>query len=233
MNPRKISSFYTSSQMVQLALAPDPCSSTGLRDRAILSVLCSTGLRASELCQLEGRDLHSDRLFVRQGKFGHQRWVALPPAASRAVGRYLVTFPVPKGTAPVFRSLNGRQLSRRQIHKIVTRHARSVGLRGCVHTTRHFAATMGLNHGVSLFSVKALLGHVRLATTSNEIADLLFELESQREGLCYGKLRSEEETEIWLSWWRCINPENASASSMGLRFSRCRFSSERSHRSFR
>jgi len=56
MRPRTVPSFYTFSQMVLLCQSPDPDSATGCRDRAILALLCSAGLRASELCGLRVRE---------------------------------------------------------------------------------------------------------------------------------------------------------------------------------
>ena len=166
MKPRTLPSFYTHPQMVRLCQAPDRSSRIGLRDRALLSLLCSTGLRATELCKLQVLDLYPDRLLVRRGKFGHQRWVPVSPATRRAIDRYFTAHPPQRLASPVIRTQSGGVLSRRHLHKIVVGHARRVGLRGCVHTLRHSAATHWLNSGVSLFSVKALLGHARLSTTA-------------------------------------------------------------------
>ena len=120
MRPRTVPSFYTFSQMVLLCQSPDPDSATGCRDRAILALLCSTGLRASELCGLRVHDFKGDRLFVHRGKFGHQRWVPISKPASRALHRYLAEHPPADRLGPVFRCVKGRGLTRRRLHKIVT-----------------------------------------------------------------------------------------------------------------
>ena len=166
MRPRTVPSFYTFSQMVRLCQSPDPYSATGCRDRAILALLCSTGLRASELCGLRGHDFKGDRLFVHRGKFGHQRWVPISQPASRALHRYLVEHPPADRLGPVFRCVNGRGLTRRRLHKIVTGYSRPLGLEGGVHVLRSSAATRWLDQGVSLFHVQQALGHVRIATTA-------------------------------------------------------------------
>jgi len=93
MKPKRLPTFYTEPQMVALALSPDPRTPTGLRDRAITGLLCATGLRASELCDLRVRDLTTTTVFVRKGKFGHQRWVPVSARAHMAVRAYLKRHP--------------------------------------------------------------------------------------------------------------------------------------------
>ena len=77
MKQRTLPLVYTERQMADLVRAPRLHTPTGVRDRAILAVLCSTGVRASELCQLNVADLQGSLVFVRKGKFGDQRFVAM------------------------------------------------------------------------------------------------------------------------------------------------------------
>lgn len=171
MNLRKLPSVYTETQMAALVRAPDPCSRTGLRDRAMLAVLCACGLRASELCNLRVSDLRvsdlrAEALFVRRGKFGYQRWVPISARARAAILDYLVAFEA-TGDQPLFRSIaSGQRLSRRQVHKTVTRYSRRLKLKGGVHILRHSAATRWLDRGLDLESVRAILGHKNIATTA-------------------------------------------------------------------
>lgn len=166
MNLRKLPTVYTESQMAALVRAPDPYSATGLRDRAILATFCATGLRVSELCFLEVRDLRSEALFVRRGKFGYQRWVPISARARAAIADYLAVFKAGPDE-PVFRSIASRgRLSRRHVHKIVTGYSRPLKLRGGVHVLRHSAATRWLDRGLDLESVRAILGHKNIATTA-------------------------------------------------------------------
>jgi len=166
VNLRKLPSVYTEAQMGALVRAPDVYSPTGLRDRAILATLCATGLRASELCFLEVRDLRPEALFVRRGKFGYQRWVPISSRARAAIAEYLTHFKVSRNDQPVFRSVNGRRLTRRHLHKIVTGYSRKLRLRGGVHVLRHSAATRWLDRGLDLENVRAILGHKNIATTA-------------------------------------------------------------------
>ena len=166
VNLRKLPSVYTESQMAALVRRPDPGSRTGLRDRAMLAVLCACGLRASELCHLRVSDLRSAAIFVHRGKFGYQRWVPISDRARAAITEYLTVFKA-AGDQPVFRSIaSGRRLSRRQVHKIVTKYSQSLKLKGGVHILRHSAATRWLDRGLDLESVRAILGHKNIATTA-------------------------------------------------------------------
>lgn len=166
MNLRKLPLVYSEVQMASLVRSPDLYSRTGLRDRAILATLCACALRASELCHLRVRDLRADLLFVRQGKFGFQRWVPISAKARAAIDDYLRYSPVSRDDQPVFRSLSGRQLSRRHLHKLVTKYSRPLKLRGGVHTLRHSAATRMLNRELDLESIRVILGHQNIATTA-------------------------------------------------------------------
>ena len=162
---RLLPKFLSEPQMITLALAPDPTSHEGPRDRAILALLCACGLRASELCDLRVRDVRPDLVFVRAGKFGHQRLVPVSPAAYRAVRAYLAAYPA-GADEPLFRTGPRRPLTRRRLHKIVDRYALALRLPRGVHTLRHSAATRWLNRGVNLQSVRAMLGHVNISTTA-------------------------------------------------------------------
>jgi integrase/recombinase XerD len=162
---RKLPKYLNEAQMIALVRAPNLFSPEGLRDRAILAMLCATGLRASELCGLMPGDVMPDLVFVRAGKFGHQRYVPISPAAHRALGAYLLRHPAKPGV-PLFRTGPGRGLTRRRLHKIVDRYCLALRLPRGVHTLRHSAATRWLNSGINLQFVRAMLGHVRLTTTA-------------------------------------------------------------------
>lgn len=144
---RKLPKYFTEDQMIAIASHPEPRTLLGARDRAILGVLCATGVRASELCQLQVRDVRTALIFVRRGKFGTQRWVAISRRCRLAILRYLALQPAQPGD-PLFRTHDGHALTRRLLHKIVTAHQRAVGLSGGVHLLRASAATRWLNRGL-------------------------------------------------------------------------------------
>lgn len=162
---RTLPKFYTEDQMRALACRPTPKTRQGARDRAILGLLFASGIRASELCAMLVADVHPDRIFVRQGKYNAQRWVPISDRCWRAIQRYLALHPA-RSAAPLFRSKNDRQLSRRHLHKIVTHYSRALRLTGGIHTTRHSAATMWVNRGMDLQAVRAMLGHAHITSTA-------------------------------------------------------------------
>jgi integrase/recombinase XerD len=163
---RSLPTVYSESQMRVLASLPDAVTRKGRRDRAIIDLLCATGLRASEVVGLAVRDVTPTLLLVRCGKFGKQRYVPVLKATWAAIEAYLALHPA-KPDEPLFRTLEGEALTRRMLHKIVTGYSRQLGLRGAgLHTTRHSAATLWLNKGVSLPRVQAGLGHESITTTA-------------------------------------------------------------------
>lgn len=166
MKQRTLPLVYSERQMAQLVRSPRSETPTGVRDRAILAVLCACGLRASELCDLRVADLQGALVFVRQGKYGDQRFVPISARAKGAIDNHLAQFRA-AGETLVFRCLDGRPISRRHLLKIVTRYARPLGLTGTVHTLRHSCAVRWLNRGINLQTVKLLLGHRSILSTSH------------------------------------------------------------------
>lgn len=166
MKKRILPLVYTERQMAQLVRAPRSDSLTGVRDRAILAVLCACGLRVSEVCDLRVADIKGSVIFVRQGKYGDQRFVPISERALAAVTDYLAQFRA-AGETPVFRCLDGRPINRRHLLKIVTQYARPLGLTGTAHTLRHSSAVRWLNKGLNLQTVKLLLGHRSILSTSH------------------------------------------------------------------
>lgn len=165
---RTLPKFLTEAQMIAMVRAPDLAAPDGLRNRAALAVLCACALRASELCQLRVRDVGHELVFVRCGKFGDQRYVAISPQAHKAVLAYLAAYPA-QADESLFRTGPRQPLTRRRLHKIVDQYAIPLGLPRGVHTLRTSAATRWLNRGMSIRYVQYLLGHKRIGTTAGYI----------------------------------------------------------------
>lgn len=146
------------------------------RDKAILAMLFSTGLRVSELCSLQNDlDLRLDEFSIR-GKGGKVRVVFLSDEAKEAVKNYLASRKdmsealfVEVGREPAPKSQNGfkKALTRRSIERIVKRYAAIAGISKKVtpHVIRHCFATDLLGAGADLRAVQALLGHSSIMTT--------------------------------------------------------------------
>ena len=175
-NPRKARSlphFLSSEEIDRLLAAPPRGESLGLRDRAILEVLYSAGLRVSELAGLNASDmdLAGGTLRVR-GKGRRERIAPIGSfaiARVEAVARGAAALASEKSgpTAPVFVNKFGRRLTTRSVGRLLEKHLRATGLdrRTTPHTLRHSFATHLLDRGADIRSVQELLGHKSLVTT--------------------------------------------------------------------
>jgi integrase/recombinase XerD len=160
----------------KLLQAPNLTTPYGLRDRAMLEVLYSTGLRVSELLNLRISDIDMRIGCVRCiGKGDKERLVPIGRKAIEAVEQYLVQgrpkFARPSSPPPhnqvLFLTRIGRRLSRVGIWKILHDYGMRLGLRGRLtpHKLRHSFATHLLEGGADLRSVQLMLGHADISTT--------------------------------------------------------------------
>ena len=144
----------------------------GIRDRAILEFLYSTGARAFELVKMNVLDV-SRRAIPMQGKGGKARLLFIGPMAWQALQDYLVlrTSHVktsdPDAQQALFLNDKGRRLSTRGLYYIVKKyeHCLPYGRKIGVHLFRHTFATHMLNEGADLRIVQEMLGHKNLSTT--------------------------------------------------------------------
>lgn len=155
-----------------LVQAPDTGSPAGLRDRAILEVLYSSGLRVSELVGLDTGDIDMAVGYVRvMGKGARERIVPVGSYAIGALQQYLAEgrphLPRKYQGTPLFINKNGGRLSTRSVRNIVDKYVQQVSIRYKIspHTLRHSFATHLLDGGADLRSVQELLGHVTMSTT--------------------------------------------------------------------
>jgi integrase/recombinase XerD len=160
----------------RLLAAPDVNTPGGLRNRAMLEVLYSTGLRVSELLNLRLSDVDVRMGCLRCiGKGNKERLVPIGRKAVAAVEQYLADphsqlirskSPTPHNQV-LFLTRNGRKLSRISIWKILHDYGVKLGLRGRLtpHKLRHSFATHLLEGGADLRSVQLMLGHADISTT--------------------------------------------------------------------
>ncbi len=143
------------------------------RDRTILEVLYGCGLRVSELCGLDVREVMLDEEVLRVlGKGSKERIVPIMGSAARAMASWLDEWrPVlAEGHAPtpaVFLNARGTRISRQSVHAICERYGRIYAGREGLHphTLRHSFATHMLEGGADLRIVQELLGHASISTT--------------------------------------------------------------------
>ncbi|MBI2097812.1 MAG: tyrosine-type recombinase/integrase, partial [Candidatus Vogelbacteria bacterium] len=163
---RKELELISREELTRLLDAPTAATAKGRRDRAILELLFSTGLRVSELCVLnrDSVDWQQGEFSIR-GKGGKVRLVFVSPAARKALKNYLDQRS--DLAPPLFVSQNLTRLTSRSIERLVHFYAIKAGLVKKVtpHTLRHSFATDLLRNGADLRAVQLLLGHSSISTT--------------------------------------------------------------------
>lgn len=168
---RKIPFVLSQHEMERLLDQPDD-DVLGVRDRALLEVGYSAGLRVSELCALKLEHIDAERRFLRvRGKGEKERIVPYGRNADRALRAYLESsrpLLLKRGDSPfVFLNYTGTKLSRVSFWKLLRKYAVAAGLPGSIspHTLRHSFATHLLEGGADLRVVQELLGHASITTT--------------------------------------------------------------------
>ena len=163
----------TASEAEQVLAQPDLDDPLGVRDRAMLEVLYSTGIRRSELAHLAVFDLDAERytLLVRQGKGRKDRMVPIGERAVTWVSRYLAdtrpTLAVEPDDGTMFLTADGTEFSPDRLTQIARRYVTKseVPKSGACHLFRHTCATLMLEGGADIRYIQALLGHAELSTT--------------------------------------------------------------------
>lgn len=167
---KRLPQFLELDEVEALLNAPDTSNLVGLRDRAILELLYSTGMRISELVALDVEMLDAEDTILRiEGKGKKERLVPIGGVAMEALEAYLARRNewVRTNEQGLFLSEIGTRLTPRGIHKRIVRYVQMAGITKHVsaHTLRHSFATHMLNAGADLRVVQELLGHASLSTT--------------------------------------------------------------------
>jgi site-specific recombinase XerD len=158
--------FLEAEDIIELINKPDLKTFKGLRDRLILELLFSTGLRVSELQKLNVADLNLERDEIPvRGKGGKVRVVFFSKSAKKILTKYLLA--IGESEPLIIGKVGGNRLSIRSIERIVSKYAKAAGISKKVspHTLRHTFATDLLINGADLRSVQSLLGHSNISTT--------------------------------------------------------------------
>lgn len=168
--------FLNEDELGRMFEQPDINTAAGLRDRAILELLFSSGLRVSELVGLDKDHINLKRReFMVRGKGQKDRPIFISPEAAEWLERYFdkrtdnvkPLFIRYGGRKTVDRSGNYHRLTARSVQRLVAHYALLAGITKHVspHTLRHSFATNLLMNGADLRSVQAMLGHSNIATT--------------------------------------------------------------------
>lgn len=168
--------FLTDDELTRLFDQPDVATDAGLRDRAILELLFSSGLRVSELVGLDREHINLKRReFMVRGKGQKDRPIFISLEATEWIQKYLdrradtvrPLFIRYGGRKTIDRTGNFYRLTARSVQRLVAHYALAAGITKHVHphTLRHSFATNLLMNGADLRSVQAMLGHSNIATT--------------------------------------------------------------------
>lgn len=169
--PKHLPNCLSEEEVDRLLMAPDLESPSGIRDKAMLETMYSSGLRVSELLNLEkGQVNMSKGIITVFGKGAKERKVPLSDYAIQYIKKYVTEVRNKseyKGSKYLFLSKKGEPLSRVYFFKQVRKYSEQVGITITVspHTLRHSFATHLLNHGAQLRIVQGMLGHTNIATT--------------------------------------------------------------------
>lgn len=175
---KKLPSSLTYEQIIHLFEQPDLTTYLGTRDRTILELFYSSGLRVSELVSLNRQDFDYSHLTVKlQGKGKKERIVPLTKNAADWIQSYLnnperisgsKTHSPQMDSNAIFLNKRGTRLSARSVDRNFEAYLKQSGLAGKAtpHTIRHTIATHWLENGMDLKTIQVLLGHSSLSTTT-------------------------------------------------------------------
>lgn len=161
-NNRKLPVVFSQEELRRLFKAPQR-----LKQRVLLSLIYSAGLRVSEVCKLRIADIDFDRkqIHVRESKNNKSRYVVLSEYISKGLAQYI------EGFKPKVYLFNGKDKGTPLGHSAVQQTFRlameKAGIKkdACVHTLRHSFATHLLEQGVDIVTIKEQLGHAHIQTT--------------------------------------------------------------------
>lgn len=169
--PRKFPQILSGKEIETLLSQPDVTTPKGCRDRAMLELLYATGIRVSELIELniEDIDLNSGVLSCNNGK--SQRIIPVYSTAIAAVSDYILRIRskiiTAEGGEALFINLNGCRLTRQGFWKIIKTYAQQARIVKEItpHTLRHSFALHLLENGAELKDIQAMLGHADISST--------------------------------------------------------------------
>ena len=163
----------TAGEAETVLAVPDISTVVGLRDRAMLEVLYSTGIRRAELAGLHLFDLDADRktLLIRQGKNKKDRLIPIGARALEWIDRYYATSRPSLAAEPddgvLFLTVDGTAFSPDRLTQLARDHVETSGVpkTGACHLFRHTMATLMLEGGADIRYVQQMLGHADISTT--------------------------------------------------------------------
>lgn len=168
---RKLPQILTSKEVELFLEQPECTDAKGYRDHAMLELLYATGIRVSELIDLDMEHLSLSGGFLRCVGKGKERIIPLYPAAVKALGDYLrdvrPQLVEDETETALFVNMNGKRMSRQGFWKIIKHYQEKAGIKKEItpHTLRHSFAAHLLENGADLRSIQEMLGHADISST--------------------------------------------------------------------
>lgn len=168
---RKLPQILTGKEVDLFLEQPECVDFKGYRDRAMLELLYATGIRVSELINLNVDDLNLDGGFLRCSSKGKERFIPLYPTAVRALTDYVEEVRpqlLEHSDEPaLFVNMSGERMSRQGFWKLIKHYQEKAGIQKDItpHTLRHSFAAHLLENGADLHSIQEMLGHADISST--------------------------------------------------------------------
>ncbi len=169
---RKLPIIISENEIEALLSCPNTDTSSGMRDKCILELLYSSGLRISELLNIKVNQITQDKSFLKiKGKGGKERLVPIGSSAMSSLLTYIDTYRCNikniDNVEMLFIKETGAVISRQECWKMIKKYALASNINKKIspHNLRHAFATHLLNNGADLRTVQMLLGHASLSTT--------------------------------------------------------------------
>lgn len=168
---KKLPHILTPNEIDLLLDQPKATDLKGFRDKAMLELLYATGIRVSEMMELDLSDVNLDMGFIHCNSGSHERIIPIGKICTTALTEYINTarplLVKAKNENALFLNLLGHRMSRQGFWKILKQYALSAGINADItpHTLRHSFAAHLLENGADLRSIQSMLGHADISTT--------------------------------------------------------------------
>ncbi len=168
---KKLPHVLTPGEIETLLEQPVPSDPKGFRDKAMLELLYATGLRVTEMIDLDVADVNLDMGFIHCNQDGHERVIPIGKLCSDALSGYLSSarpLLIKSNAEPaLFINLQGHRMTRQGFWKLLKQYVASAGIDATItpHTLRHSFAAHLLENGADLRSIQSMLGHADISST--------------------------------------------------------------------
>ncbi len=168
---QKLPQILTSTEVETLLNQPQCIDAKGYRDKAMLELLYATGIRVTELIDLDIDDVNLTAGVIRCESRGKERFIPLYPAAVKAVSEYITLVRPQMIATPdeksLFVNVSGERMSRQGFWKIIKFYQKKAGIEKDItpHTLRHSFAAHLLENGADIHAIQEMLGHADISST--------------------------------------------------------------------